>query len=62
MSRFRFVEEDRALYEVKRLCELVEMSTSGFYARKTSGPSDRDLTDAELLVEIRDIHTASRCT
>ena len=62
MSRFRFVDDHRDTYEVKRLCELVEVSTSGFYAWTTRRPCDRDLTDAELLVEIRDIHAASRCT
>jgi transposase InsO family protein len=62
VSRFRFVEDHRDTYEVKRLCELVEVSTSGFYAWRTRWPCERDLADAELLVEIRAIHTESRCT
>ena len=32
MSRFRFVDDHRDTYEVKRLCELVECSRSGYYA------------------------------
>ena len=62
MSRFRFVHDHRNAYEVKRLCELVEVSTSGFYAWLERRPCGRDLADAELLVEIRRIHTESRCT
>lgn len=62
MSRFRFVDDHRHLYEVKRLCELAEVSRSGFYAWKTRPPSARQVANDELLVEIRDIHETSRGT
>lgn len=62
MSRFRFVDDHRHLYEVKRLCELAEVSRSGFYAWKTRPPSSRQVANDELLVEIRDIHETSRGT
>jgi putative transposase len=47
---------------VKRLCELVEVSTSGFYASRDRPASPRAIADGELLEEIRAIHLASRCT
>ena len=62
MSRFRFVEDHRDTYEVKRLCELAECSRSGYYAWRERPPCDRDVADAELLEQIRVIHTESRCT
>ena len=44
MSRFRFVSEHRAAFGVKRLCRVLEVSRSGFYAwvaaaRRASGRS-----------------------
>ncbi len=62
MSRFRFVDDHRDTYEVKRLCTLVEVSTSGFYAWKSRPPSPRAIADEELLEAIRAIHTESRHT
>ena len=62
MSRFRFVEDHRDVYDVKRLCHVVGVSRSGFYAWKGRCPSPRELADAELLVRIRTIHTDSRRT
>ncbi len=62
MSRFRFVDDHRDTYEVKRLCRLAECSTSGFYAWKQRPLSARAITDGVLLAEIRSIHTESRCT
>ena len=62
MSRFRFVEDHAAGYPVKRLCELVEVSRSGFYAWRQRPVSPRERADEELVVEIREIHERSRGT
>jgi putative transposase len=62
VSRFRFVAEHQAGYPVKRLCELVEVSRSGFYAWQARPLSQPANTDAELLVEIAAIHERSRGT
>ena len=32
MSRFQFVADNSATFEVKRLCELVEIERSSYYA------------------------------
>jgi transposase InsO family protein len=60
--RFRFVQDHQATFEVKRMCELVEVPRSSFYAWVNRTPSARDLADAELLVTIRDIYRRSRNT
>jgi putative transposase len=62
VSRFCFVDDHRDTYQVKRLCELVEVSRSGFYRWAGATPSARAVADADLLEEIRRIHTDSRCT
>jgi putative transposase len=62
VSRFRFVAEHRAGYPVKRLCQLVEVSRSGFYAWQDRQPSARDQANEALLSEIVEIHQASRGT
>ena len=62
MTRFRFVQDHQADYPVKRLCELVECSRSGFYAWRSRPLSDHYLTDVDLAAEIFDIHQASQRT
>lgn len=58
MSR-RFVSEYADQYPVIRLCEVVEVSRSTFYAWRDRSPSQRDLDDAVLVDEIVEIHQES---
>ena len=62
MTRFRFVQDHQAGYPVKRLCELVECSRSGFYAWTNRPLSDHYLADVDLAAEIFEIHDASQRT
>lgn len=62
MSRFRFVEQERARYPVRILCRAVGVSPSGYYAWRSRGPSARERSDAELAAEIRRSHARSRGT
>jgi putative transposase len=62
VTRFRFVNDHRADYSVKRLCQLVECSRSGFYAWVQRPLSDHYLRDVDLANEIYDIHVASQRT
>lgn len=59
MSRFQFVADNSATFEVKRLCELVEIERSSYYAWKTGAPARaaRSAADVELARRIRVIHT-----
>jgi transposase InsO family protein len=62
VSRFRFVCDHRGGYPVKRLCQLVGVSRSGFYAWAARPVSARERANLALLEVIREIHTASRGT
>ncbi|GAA8854349.1 hypothetical protein DUHN55_46820 [Helicobacter pylori] len=58
MSRFQFVADNSATFEVKRLCELVEIERSSYYAWLNAAPAreERARADAELAARIRAVH------
>ncbi len=60
VNRFQFVADHQDTFEVKRLCELVEVERSSFYAWRAAAPARqaREAADAELADRIRDIHQA----
>jgi putative transposase len=62
VSRFRFIAAEQATSSVVRLCRILGVSTSGFYAWQRRQPSQRARMDAELIEHIRDIHADSHCT
>ncbi len=43
-------------------CGLLGVSTSGFYAWASRAPSDRDLSDAWLIENIKTVHAAHRAS
>lgn len=58
MSRFQFVADSSTTYPVKRLCELVEIERSSYYAWKAGAPARqaRAAADAQLADRIRAVH------
>ena len=63
MSRFQFVADNSATFEVKRLCELVEIERSSYYAWVKAAPAReaRAAADAALVGRaIDEIATAAR--
>ncbi|MGI8794158.1 MAG: IS3 family transposase, partial [Acidimicrobiales bacterium] len=62
MIRFRFVQDNQTDLSVKRMCELVGLPWSSFYAWVNREPSARDVADVVLLEVIRDIYRRSRST
>ena len=60
MSRFQFVADNSATFEVKRLCELVEVERSSYYAWKAGAPARaaRAEDDQRLAERIRVVHAA----
>jgi putative transposase len=62
VSRFRFVDAEKAHFPVSLLCKMVGISKSGYYAWKSRPPSKRSREDAALTEKIREIHRRSRET
>ncbi len=57
--RFGFIQTEKALYPVRLLCRILDVSATGFYAWCRRGPSLRAQEDAALKVKIRAVHAAS---
>lgn len=60
MTRFAFVDREKALYDVTVLCRLLKVSRSGFYAWLSRPKSERALADEVLTEQIREAFNANR--
>ena len=62
MNRFQFVADHRDAFEVKRLCEIVHVARSSFYAWLAAAPvrAVRASADTALAERIRKIHQVDR--
>jgi transposase InsO family protein len=62
VSRFQFVADHRHTYGVKRLCAVLQIARSSFYAwlHGEPGRAQRAAADAELAERIRVIHAQDR--
>lgn len=62
MSRFQFVADHRDTFEVKRLCEVIEVNRSSFYAWDAAAPAraERQAADTQLAERIRVVHEADK--
>lgn len=61
MSRFQFVHDHRDAFEVKRLCEVLELNRSSYY-KWLSGRQARQArqrADERLAAQIREVHAES---
>jgi hypothetical protein len=61
VSRFRFIAAEKASSPVVRLCRVLGVSSSGFYAWQHRQPSQRQRTDSQLMDHIRSVHANSHC-
>ena len=50
--RFTFIDVEKALYPMRILCRVLEVSRSGYYAWRARKPSARDLEDERLRPKI----------
>ena len=57
--RFQFIEDHRDRFPVIRMCEVLEVSSSGYYAWRGRPPSKREMANQELTVEIKKAFDAS---
>ncbi|MDX3002397.1 IS3 family transposase [Kribbella solani] len=63
MNVYPFIEaEKQGDHNVKRACELLQVSRSAYYADRAGGPSLREQRDTELTGKIAAIHDDSRHT
>ena len=62
MSRFQFVADHRDTFEVKRLCEVIEVNRSSFYAWDAAAPTraERAAADEELAMRVRVVHETDK--
>lgn len=60
--RFAFIAAEKAFYPVEVLCEVLEVSRSGYYAWLTRKPPEHAEKDAELAADIAAVHEGSRST
>ena len=62
MSRFRFIDKEKAAHPITILCRVLEVSRAGYHAWKGRVVSARARADTTLEGRIREIHRASRGT
>jgi hypothetical protein len=64
VSRFQFVADHRDTFEVKRLCQTVELSRSSFYAWERAAPAraERVAADAALAEQIKAVQAQDRAS
>jgi putative transposase len=59
---YQFIEEHRQIFPVRRMCQVLGVAVSSYYAFRRRQPSQRLRDDQRLLVHIRAAHRASRQT
>jgi len=60
--KYQFIAEHERAYAVKRMCQVLGVQRSGYYAWKERPVSAREQANAELLVKVRQAFHHSRCT
>jgi putative transposase len=58
--RFRFIDDNRERFAVSRMCRMLGVSTSGYYAWRGRPESPRVQANRRLLLLIRAVHQESR--
>ena len=61
MIRFRFIHEQKAFFTLHRLCKVLAVSESGYYAWVSRPASQRQRDDMVFLAHIRAVHVRNRC-
>lgn len=62
MTRYAWIDAERAHYPLSALCRCLRVSRSGYYAWARRPAPARALADAMLLEQVRAVHDASRRT
>jgi transposase InsO family protein len=62
VSRFQFIQAQKAAYPIALVCRVLAVSRAGYYAWVRRGPAARTRADGELAERIRQVHAQSRAT
>lgn len=60
--KYTFIDAHREAFQILRMCRVLDVNRSGYYAWRNRAPSDRAQANQALLVLIRAEHAASRKT
>ena len=60
--RFRFIREHADTFSIRRMCHVLSVSRSGYYAWLRRSESWRSRQNRRLLIDIKAVHRASRRT
>jgi transposase InsO family protein len=60
--KYQFIDEQRSGFRVKKMCHILDLSRSTYYARRKRPPSFRVKENEALLKKIKDAHKMSRMT
>lgn len=60
--KYRFIDDHRAVYPVGRMCQVLGVSRSGYYAWRERPLSERKQSNTRLLLHIRAVYQESRRT
>ena len=58
--KYAFIKDNSNQYGVRKMCRILKVSSSGYYAWKIRPQSKRTQFDKYLITEIRNIHVASK--
>jgi putative transposase len=58
--RFRFIEDRRAEYPVRVMCDVLEVSSAGYYAWRSRPESRQSAANRDLLEHIQRVHRDNR--
>jgi putative transposase len=60
--RFQFIEDHRDEFPVSRMCQVLNVSSSGYYAWRTRPVSAREVANRHLVEKIKAVHAESHET
>ena len=60
--RFQFIEDHRNEFPVTRMCQVMNVSPSGYYAWRTRPVSTREMANRKLVRKIKAVHAESHKT
>jgi transposase InsO family protein len=60
--KFQFIEDHRDEYPIVRMCKVLDVSSSGYYAWRGRPPSAREMANRELFQKIKAVYNESHGT